>query len=114
MSATLQLDQRLGKGWSKPHLIKNPIIRWGLLLVTIVYLYLAVNSIEVNWARISEGLSRGWEFIKAFSNPDFISRGSDIWDGMVESIVITISSTVVGIMISIPIGLGAGDRIRAK
>ncbi len=111
MSAALQIDQRLGKGWSKPHFIKNPIIRWGFLLAIIVYLYLAVNSIEVNWARISEGLSRGWEFIKAFSNPDFTSRGGDIWDGMVESIVITITSTVVGIMISIPIGLGAARNI---
>jgi phosphonate transport system permease protein len=111
MSTASSLDQRLGQSWSKPHFIKNPVLRWGLLLTAIVYLYLAVNSIEVNWARISEGLSRGWEFIKAFSNPDFTSRGGDIWDGMVESIVITITSTVVGIIISIPIGLGAARNI---
>lgn len=111
MTGGATLDQVLGKGWTKPHFIKNPFLRWGLLIAAIVYLYLATNSIEVNWQRISEGLVRGWQFVKAFANPDFFSRSGDIWDGMVESIVITITSTVVGIMLSIPIGLGAARNI---
>lgn len=105
------LDSRLGTKWKKPHFIKNPVLRYALLSGTIIYLYLAFNSVDVNWNRVSEGLVRGWEFIKAFANPDFTSRWNDIYAGMLESIIITITSTMVGIMISVPIGLGAARNI---
>lgn len=105
------LDDYLGKKWRKPHFIKNPILRWSLIIGTLVYLMLATGSIEVNWSRVSEGLIRGWNFIIAFANPDFTTRSSDIWDGLLESAIMTITSTVVGILISIPIGLGAARNI---
>ena len=115
MSATLLddlgLEGRLGKRWRRPPFIANPVLRYALLGAAAVYLYLAVNSIEVNWARVAEGLSRGWEFVLAFASPDFSSRWNDIRDGMIESIIITVASTVVGIAISIPIGLGAARNI---
>ena len=119
MSATLLDDlkpefglaDRVGRPWRKTAFIANPWLRRLLLLGTIVYLYLAINSIEVNWTRIADGFSRGWDFVLAFANPDFSSRWGDIRDGMVESIIITVASTVVGIAISIPIGLGAARNI---
>ena len=67
----LGLEDRVGRAWRKPHFIENRWLRWGLLAATIVYLYLAVNSIEVNWSRVAEGLTRGWDFVVAFANPDF-------------------------------------------
>ncbi|WP_169567481.1 phosphonate ABC transporter, permease protein PhnE [Sneathiella limimaris] len=105
------LDMRLGKPWKKPHFIKNPVLRWGLIIGTLVYISLATGSLEVNWARVSEGLIRGWNFIIAFATPDFVSRGTDIRDGLIESVIMTITSTIVGIAISIPIGLGAARNI---
>ena len=108
---TATLDDRIGRTWRKPHLISNPLLRWGLFIGALVYVVLAVGSIDVNWSRVAEGLSRGWAFVTSFFNPDFVSRGSDIWDGILESIIITITSTVVGIAISIPIGLGAARNI---
>ncbi|WP_417410276.1 phosphonate ABC transporter, permease protein PhnE [Hoeflea sp.] len=108
---TATLDDRIGRTWRKPHLISNPLLRWGLFIGAVVYVVLAVGSIDVNWSRVAEGLSRGWAFVTSFFNPDFVSRGSDIWDGILESIIITITSTVVGIAISIPIGLGAARNI---
>ena len=108
---TATLEARLGTAWKKPPLITNPALRWGLFIGAAIYIVLAVASIDVNWSRVAEGLSRGWAFIASFFNPDFTSRGSDIWDGILESIIITITSTVVGILISIPIGLGAARNI---
>ncbi|WP_025897962.1 phosphonate ABC transporter, permease protein PhnE [Sneathiella glossodoripedis] len=105
------LDMRLGTKWRKPHFVKNPALRWGLIIGALVYLVLAVSSIEVNWARVSEGLIRGWNFIIAFASPDFTSRGTDIQEGLIESVIMTITSTIVGIAISIPIGLGAARNI---
>ncbi len=107
----VSLDMRLGTNWKKPHFIKNPIVRWSLFIGALVYFVLAVNSIDVNWGRISEGLIRGWNFLAAFATPDFLSRGADIREGLIESVIMTITSTVVGIAISIPIGLGAARNI---
>ncbi len=107
----IALQQRLGKPWKKPPFINNPVLRWGLAALVVLYLVFAFNSIEVNWSRVNEGLERGWKFITAFFSPDFTSRGTDIRDGMIESVVMTITSTVVGILISIPIGLGAARNI---
>ena len=49
----------------------------------------------------------------AFTSPDFTSRSGDIWDGMMESIIMTVAASVVGIGISIPIALGAARECRA-
>ena len=109
MSAAL--DSYVGRPWHKPPLIKRAWLRWVMAIGAIVYLIAAIASIEVNWMRVYEGLDRGGAFIASFARPDFISRWSDIWDGMVESVVMTVASTVVGIAISIPIGLGAARNI---
>jgi len=106
-----ELDDMLGKGWRKPAFVKNPALRWTLILGFVAYLIAAYMTIEVNWSRVYEGLDRGWAFVLAFTSPDFTSRWSDIWSGLVESIVMTVAASVVGIAISIPIGLGAARNI---
>lgn len=109
MSVTL--ESQVGTPWKKPPFIKNSTIRWGLLIVATVYFIAALGSMEVNWARVYEGLERGRKFIAAFAHPDFGSRASDIKEGMIESVIMTVTSTVVGIAISIPIALGAARNI---
>lgn len=107
----LRLEDKLGTAWRKPAFIKRPALRYGLWAGFIVYLIAAVMTIEVDWARVYAGLDRGWAFVLAFTNPDFTSRWSDIWSGLLESIVMTVAASVVGILISIPIGLGAARNI---
>jgi phosphonate transport system permease protein len=97
--------------WRKPPAIERPWLRYGLLVATLVYLYFAIGSYDVNWSRVAEGMERGWKFIKAFSNPDFVTRKSDFIEGMTESIIMTITSTVVGVLISIPVALGAASNL---
>lgn len=109
MSAAL--ESRLGQPWKKPPFISSTVLRWTLIIGAIVYLILAIGSIEVNWARVYRGLERGWQFIVAFAHPDFVSRAGEIKVGMIESIVMALASTVVGIAISIPVGLGAARNI---
>jgi phosphonate transport system permease protein len=107
------LDDRLGKPWKKPPFVSSGLLRWVLIISAVLYLIAALNSIEVNWTRVYEGLERGWRFVKAFANPDFVSRATDIREGLIESAMITLASTVVGIAVSIPIGLGAARNIAA-
>lgn len=75
------------------------------------YVILALASVEVNWARVAEGASRGLRFIGAFAQPDFMSRSGDIVDGLIESLTMTLTSTVIGVMLAIPVGLGAARNI---
>lgn len=105
------LDQKLGTPWRKPNFVTSPALRWVLIIGSIAYFIAAYMTIEVNWSRVYEGLDRGGQFVMAFTSPDFTSRGADIWNGMLESIVMTVAASVVGILISIPIGLGAASNI---
>jgi len=106
-----ELDDMLGRGWRKPAFVKNATLRWTLTTGFVAYLIAAFMTIEVSWSRVYEGLDRGLAFVLAFTTPDFVSRWSDIWAGLLESIVMTIAASVVGILISIPIGLGAARNI---
>ncbi|MDA8747751.1 phosphonate ABC transporter, permease protein PhnE [Litoreibacter sp.] len=101
----------IGKPWKKPPFIRQPWLRWTLLLGFVAYLIAAYMTIEVNWSRVYEGLERGKKFVLAFTSPDFTTRSSDIYEGMVESIVMTVAASVVGIAISIPIALGAARNV---
>ncbi len=105
------LEQKIGQPWKKPPFITSPVLRWTLIIGSVIYLVLAMGSIEVNWSRIYRGLERGGQFMAAFIHPDFGSRATDIRLGLIESAVITLASTVVGIAISIPIGLGAARNL---
>jgi len=86
-------------------------MRWIMGIGAALYLSLAIGSIEVNWSRVYEGLDRGWAFVLAFTDPNFTSRWNDIREGLIESLVMTVTSTVIGILISVPIGLGAARNI---
>jgi phosphonate transport system permease protein len=100
--------------WAPPPLIANPWLRHGLQAGAALYLLLALGSLEVNWTRIVEGLDRGWQFLKAFAPPDFVSRRGEIVEGLAESLVMTVTSTVIGIALSVPIGLGAARNLAPR
>lgn len=107
----MTLAERVGQPWRKPPLIRRAWLRWALLAGFAAYLVAAYMTIDVNWARVYEGLERGKQFVLAFVSPDFTARAGDIRDGMLESIIITVASTVVGIAISVPIALGAARNV---
>ena len=137
---SIALESKLGTAWKKPPFISNRKVRIGFLVIALVYLFLATlgtkglanwlavfgivedgfkfgridrffSGIDVNWSRIERGLARGMQFIEGFMNPDFTSRWGDIKQGMYESVVMTVASTIVGIAISIPVALGAARNI---
>ena len=97
--------------WKKPSLIKSAWLRWTLIVGAVVYLALVFQTTPVNWTRVWEGLPRGAAFVSAFFPPDFISRWDEIAEGIAESLWMTVVSTVVGIAISIPVGIGAAKNI---
>jgi phosphonate transport system permease protein len=100
--------------WRPPPLIANPWLRWAIVVGAAVYLYVALNSIPINWLRLADGWSRGWLFIKGFLTPDFVSRQDEIIEGLVESLVMTVVATALGIALSIPVALAAARNIAPR
>jgi len=100
--------------WKKSPLIERAWVRWALGLGAVLYLALALGTTDVNWARVWEGLPRGARFLAAFFPPNFTSRWNDIMDGILESLWMTVASTVIGIVISIPVGIGAAKNIALR
>lgn len=105
------ISSSTSRRWRKPPWIKNSWLRWGLLIGSLTYLVLAISSIAVDGNRLVRGLQRGAQIASAFLQPDFASRWSDIQAGVLESLTMTVVATVVGVLLSIPIGLGAARNI---
>ena len=97
--------------WVRPKLIPNPLKRYGLLAVVVLYLIAAVHDIEFDWNRLSVGLERGWAFISGFFHPNVRSRWDEIVIGMKESLTMTMVASVAGILVSIPFGIGGAKNI---
>jgi phosphonate transport system permease protein len=97
--------------WRRPRLIERAWLRWALVLGAAAYLVLAVGSLEVNWARVSEGLVRAARLFAAFLTPNFTDRWGDIQQGMIESLTMTVTATVAGVILAVPFGLGAARNI---
>jgi len=100
-----------GTPWRRPPLVADPRLRWALIAGAVIYLALAFGSLDINWRRVAEGIPRAVRFVAAFFPPDFVSRWSDIRAGLLESLTMTVTSTVVGIAISVPIGIGAARNV---
>lgn len=106
------LTARVGQqSWQRRSMVRNPVLRWVLWLGSALYLVLAITSMEINWTRVLEGIPRGYQFAIAFFPPDFMSRSDSILAGIFESVWMTVTSTVVGVLLSIPVGLGAARNL---
>ncbi len=97
--------------WRRPLLIQRRWLRWGLPAGILLYLGAAASTVEVDLARAYEGLAGAGRFLAGFLNPDFTTRAQDISRGMIESVAMTLTSTVLGVLLSVPFGLGAARNL---
>lgn len=103
---------RLRQGiWKPLPLIRDARWRWALNAGVLGYIVLAWLSVDVNWSRVAQGMDRGLAFMASFLQPDFISRSGEIFTGLQESLTMTLASTVIGVLLAIPVGLGAARNI---
>jgi phosphonate transport system permease protein len=101
--------------WRRPpQILRHRGWRIAIQVGFVVWLVLALGSIEINWTRIALGWERGMRFVAGFLQPDFTSRWTDIQRGLIESLTMTLTSTVVGVAISVPIGIGAARNLAPR
>ncbi|MCE9682047.1 phosphonate ABC transporter, permease protein PhnE [Halomonas alkalisoli] len=96
--------------WRKPSFIANPVLRYGLWLVVLVYLIWAFGSLPFNWERIAEGLPRAARIFGSGFPPSF-ERGGLLLTGFKESFQIAILATLLGVALSIPFAVMAARNI---
>ena len=80
---------------------------WLLLAAYIVY---ACSLLDFTWARFMIGLDNGARFIGRMLPPNF-ARWEILLKGLTESIEIAILASVLGILLSLPIGLLAARNL---
>lgn len=100
--------------WRRSPLIANPIRRYGLYGLTVAYVVAALSTMEINWQRVSDGLERGYRFVEGFLAPAFSKRWDDIVIGMEESLTMTVTATAVGVLISLPVAIGAARNLSPR
>ncbi len=102
---------RARRQWRRPPLIADRRLRWALYLSLVLYLVVGIGSLEVNWQRVVDGLDRGAAFAGALLRPDFSSRGPEILEGLLESLSMTLTATVIGLLLAVPVAIGAARNL---
>jgi len=96
--------------WRAPSIIQNPWLRYGLLLLTVVYFYWSLGTLDINWHRISNGLPRAANMFSRMVPPDF-SRWELLVRGVGESIEMALAASFLGMVLAIPLGICAASNL---
>src|SRR5690606_7721715 len=75
------------------------------------YAVIAAFTVDVDPARMAEGLARTGDFFGGWLRPDFTTRWADIRAGLIESLAMTAVATAAGLFLSVPLGLGAARNL---
>jgi len=106
--------QTAGRHWHAPPLIKNPLLRWVLIVGAGVYLAVALGMLDINWQRLAQGGPRAVRFLGGFFPPDFITRGDAILQGVLESIWMTVAATAAGVALAVPLAVGGARNLAPR
>lgn len=99
--------------WRKPPFIANPVLRYGLYIVTAVYVVFTLATLPIDWGRVSDGMTRAQRIFSGAFPPNF-DRAGLLFDGFMESLKIAILATVGGIALSVPLAFMAASNIAVK
>ncbi len=86
-------------------------MRLGLVALATYVIY-ATTVIDLSWSRFVIGLDQGARFIARMLPPNMAGDKLDLlFNGMLESLQIAIIATIVGVVLSLPLGLAAARNL---
>jgi phosphonate transport system permease protein len=89
----------------------NWAVRIGLVALALYVVY-ACSILDITWDRFVLGLGHGARFISRMLPPNLANDKLELlYSGMIESLQIAIISTVVGVLLSLPLGLAAARNL---
>ena len=81
-------------------------------IVLALYVAYASTILDITWARFAGGLEHGSRFISRMFPPNVApDKLQLLYSGMIESMQIAIIATVVGVLLSLPLGLAAARNL---
>ena len=105
------LATELAQRWRPPRRIESAATRRLILGGLALYGLVVFLTVEIDPARIAEGLSRASTFFGGWLRPDFVTRWTDIRAGLLESLAMTAVATAAALLLSVPLGLGAARNL---
>lgn len=101
--------------WERPSAFYNDYVKWGVYLVIGGFLAWSLWSMRISPARILEGWDQAIGLLASMFPPETTPFKMDLlWEGMVESLAMSVIATVVGVIISIPVAFMASENIAPK
>jgi phosphonate transport system permease protein len=97
--------------WRPPPRIRSAAKRRALWAGAALYALVVGLTVEVDAVRMAEGLTRAGAFFGGWLRPDFVTRWADIRAGLVESLAMTVVATAGGVLLALPLGLGAARNL---
>jgi phosphonate transport system permease protein len=97
--------------WRPRRRIESAATRRLLLGGLALYGLVVFVTVDIDPARIVEGLSRAGTFFGGWLRPDFVTRWTDIRAGLLESLAMTAVATAAALVLSVPLGLGAARNL---
>jgi phosphonate transport system permease protein len=92
-------------------MIHNPLIRHGLAMLALAYLFWSLGTLEIRWARVVMGLPRALNIVARMVPPDF-SRWELLFRGVLESVQMALAASFFGMILAIPVGIcGAANLV---
>lgn len=82
----------------------------GVSVVALAYTVYALSQLNFSWPRFVSGLERGANLLARMFPPD-MGKGDVLWTGIVESMQMAALASVLGIVISLPLGLLAARNL---
>ena len=92
---------------------ENPVIRQGLIVAGLIYLLWSVNSLEINWTRVSAGIPRAANILARMFPPDF-GRWQLLVKGTLESVQMALAASFLGMILAVPLGICGARNIAPK
>ncbi len=97
--------------WHPPKFIASRSARYGFFLLVAVYFVVSLTpglvpvvSLEIDWGRTGDGLSRAADMFARMVPPDF-SRLELLYTGVRESVQMALAASFFGMLLAIPLGL---------
>ncbi len=87
----------------------NWAARSGFIALALYSAY-AIGQLDISWTRLVVGFGEAGRFLARMVPPNF-TRWELLLEGMLESLQIAVLSTVLGILISLPLGLMAARNL---
>jgi len=99
--------------WHRIRTVENRWARNGLTALAVVYLAWSLATLDINWARVGDGLPRAANMVLRMLPPDF-SRWGLLFKGTLESVQMALAASFFGMILAVPVGICGASNLVPK